>query len=234
MKKIIAGIICSAFVVNAGSQVQVLKPLPTPTHINNKPSGKIPPTDPRIQKAAEEKKRIDKILNATVSKITFTAWGADLYNPKRTLVITLEGVNDNKFYWSKNTQGGEIIETINKPKNHSRTWSFSPVDAPGFKNANYKSFLQNGFKARVLKLDSDNGSPFKANFSVTFLFTDGTSVDVAFQGVTIGGSEGVWDLTAKVNGNPVSGNWILPAANKSFPGSVFPDPENPLKVPEIK
>ncbi|MGN7786839.1 hypothetical protein ACTJIJ_20065 [Niabella sp. 22666] len=217
MKKIIIAAIAALLMLNSQAQLKV--------------PNKIPTTDARITKAAEEKKRIDKILNTHLSKIIFRAWGGKQFNPKTGISLHLTGNNNTKFNWHGNTHGDEaqILETIHAT---SGAWIFPDLfkNNPNYKELDYKYFLQNGFNARLLA-DTKGTEEYRANFSLTFVFNDGTTVLVLFQGATIAGSEGQWLLTKKENGNSGGKNWIQKVCVKSFPGSVFPDPENPFVEP---
>ena len=231
MKKIIIVAITVLLAVSTQAQITVnSRPKPN-TNATTKVDPKIPKTDPRIIKAAENKKRIDNILNAHISKIIFKAWGGKLFNPKIGIMLRLAGNNNNKFNWLGNTHGNEaqIVETIHGT---SRTWIFPDLfkNNPNYNEVDYKYFLQNGFNA-TLTADTKGTEEYKANFSLTFIFNDGTTVLVPFQGATIAGAEGEWLLSKKENGNSGGRNWIVKSCYKSFLGSVFDDPENPFVEP---
>ena len=185
-----------------------------------KDAGKL---NPAIKAAVEKQAAIDKVLNATVSKMTFTVWGdsytSQYFSGFNFRSVILDGNANNKFHFNfQNTNEG------NEKNKITWTQSFSGIGKSS-DYTNYKTFLETGFTVKINLNDRGHrfvGKEFTANYSVGFTFTDGTEVTIPLQEFAVGGGKGFWKSTGDVN------------ISKSFPGSVFPDPANPLVLAPVK
>jgi hypothetical protein len=161
-------------------------------------------------------------LNAIVSEITFSMWGEknvhSLYSYFNSKEFILNGNNKNPFHLLLvNPQVNKVNDVL----------EFKTPISPNkeYTNVQYKTFLENGFTVEFSFAGRPSrivGKEFAANYAVNFKFTDGTSVTVPLQGVTVTGTKGVWTSTENVY------------VKKSFDGSAFPDPANPLVLQQVK
>ncbi len=178
-------------------------------------------TNPAVKAAADKQAAIDKVLNATVSKVTFRVWG-DNYTQAgfgwfKYRGVALNGNANNTFNF--------IFQNTNVAGDANTTWTQFVSGKSNADYTNYKTFLENGFTITINLKDRSPkaaGREFTANYSVEFTFTDGTSVIVPLQDIMLQGQKGYWKSAGDVN------------ITKSFAGSVFPDPANPLVSPVIK
>ncbi len=178
--------------------------------------------NPAVKKAAEQKAANDKVLNATVSEVTFSVWGEknvhSLYSYFNSKEFILNGNNKNPFHLllvnPQLTKVNDVLE-FKTPISGKDKYTY----------VQYKTFLENGFTVEFSFAGRPSrivGKEFAANYAVNFRFTDGTNVTVPLQGVTVAGTKGVWTSTENVY------------VKKSFDGSAFPDPANPLVLPQVK
>lgn len=178
--------------------------------------------NPAIKAAVAKQAAIDKVLNAKLNKVTFIIWG-DNHTPAalggfKNKGVDLDGNLQNKFHFSFRNMTGTL-------EKNTITWAASVTGSNDFTNIDYKTFLENGFTVKVdftNKYPNAMGKEFTANYSVGFTFTDGTQVTIPLQDITLEGQKGNWKSTGDVN------------ITKSFAGSVFPDPANPLVLSTIK
>lgn len=178
--------------------------------------------NPAVKKAAEQKAANDKILNATVSEITFSVWGEknvhSLYSYFKSKEFILNGNNKNPFHLLLVNPEVNKVNDVLEFK--------TPISGKDkYAYAQYKTFLENGFTVEFSfagRYSRIEGKEFAANYAVKFGFTDGTTVVVPLQGVTIAGTKGIWTSTENVY------------VKKSFDGSAFPDPANPLVLQQVK
>ena len=159
---------------------------------------------------------IDKVLNATVKRADFiirnyTRHAKYVFGK---LSINLDGNNDSKFELYAD------LKNINPiMNNHEDLFEFHG-------GPSYKDLLQNGFVFKAAFSDRLSSSPIKpgqswgCNFFISFLFMDGTKVEIPLQDFVIG-NKTMWE----------SKNNLI--AEKNIPGSAFPDPANPL-LPGVK
>jgi len=185
---------------------------------------KIPSIDPRIKKGVEEKKRVDKILNATVVKINFIAsdynFSPTIYSSRILQVHSLRKGGG----FSYNYNFGKISPVEYNSASRSTYWQFNFNG----KTVTYKDLMNEGFEVTMQLQDPQRNvsKPLKANFAVEFIFSDGNRVVVSM----------VDEIT--IPGHPQMHFEYpnLASFRKTFAGptNVIPDPENPLKVPEIK
>ncbi len=193
----------------------------TPIPISNK----VPVIENKPEKLTmHPQSKAEKVLYAGVKKITFSCWGTQAKgdmgmmmggNGFRTKSIELRGNNANKFHLIGSRDNTRTSDNSMSTKN-TFALSYIIASSKGDKNANYKAFLDNGFTIKINFSGRDGyieGLEFAANYSLTFDFTDGTSVLVPLQEEkSFTGKKGVWITTGDVN------------ITKSFSGSVFPDP----------
>lgn len=182
-------------------------------------SGKI---SPAVAAAAEKQAVIDKVLNATVSKICFKVFGdgytTSAFSWFKSKSVTVDGNANNKFHF-------QFFNSTGVTEKYKTTWTEIISGKNNYNVINYKTFLENGFSVKINLKDRHQriaGKEFTANYAVEFTFTDGTIVTVPLQEFTVEGQQGIWKSTGDVN------------ISKSFAGSVFPDPANPLVLPIIK
>lgn len=194
-------------------------------------------SEKRLKEIAAKEAAVNKILNATLTDVKF-----NVYNDKpdvgwfKKKIITLKGNGANKFSLTGRYLDGQA--TNMKTENGKQSWKFNTQtgDGGGTNDANkgfmisdtYRSFLTNGFNVTVNfseRQDRIKDQEFSTNLSVSFIFSNGTVVEIPLQGITIGT-------------NPKGSLTAAPTKDftlyKSFPGSEFPDPNNPLVLPTIK
>ena len=201
-----------ALIIFANIQAQI-KP------VVRKDAGKM---NPAIKAAVEKQAAIDKVLNAKLNKVKFIIWGNNntpaALGGFKNKGVDLDGNLQNKFHFSFRNMTGTL-------EKNTITWAASVSGNNDFTNIDYKTFLENGFTVKVNftnKYPNAMGKEFTANYAVGFTFTDGTEVTIPLQEFAVGGGKGFWKSTGDVN------------ISKSFPGSVFPDPANPLVLAPIK
>jgi len=137
----------------------------------------------------------------------------------------MEGNKDSKFLISAN-----LIKFDPQMNDHEDLFDFhnhlNNCTQCTIHDVTYKDLLQNGFVFKAIFLDRLPTSPVKpgqtwgCNFFISFLFTDGTKVEVPLQDFVIGNNR-MWES---------KDNLIV---QKNIPGRTFPDPANPL-LPGVK
>lgn len=204
--------------------------------IDGKDGGKIDVSggrmNPKLKKAIADKAAIDKILNATVSKVEFemskipahiknNAYMSGTVSVYADRKISLKENNNGDFALKENfTDKPVVTKKSGELYLFNETHSFTPGTT-----TRYKDLLSNGFTVNVDLTKRHTPEPvFKCNFLLIFYFTDGTKVAVALQDI----------ITANLSKE--GSNVFLKDVHvsKNFPGSVFPDPENPLVLPPVK
>jgi hypothetical protein len=187
-----------------------------PTQI---PRGQIIKQQEAMKKIAENKAAIDKVLNATLSKITFSALGSNGKRPYfewfKDRQVILDGDLESKFYFSM----VNMPETL---ENEAVIWNVPVKGSNQYTYVDYKTFLNNGVTVKINLTNRQSraeGFEFLSNFTVGFTFSDGTLVSLPLQDPF---TQGYWKSKGEVH------------VIKSFPGSAFPDPANPLVLPPVK
>ncbi len=184
-------------------------------------------SEKRLKEIAAKKANADKILNATVVSFKFNVFAdkpsSGFFNKRE---ITLKGLGNNKF--KTPTYILKAFSANNTNNNGVNTWQFNSskgeADKDGYGGIvpdTYQNFLNNGFTVSIKFTDRADRileSEFTANFSIDFLFSDGTTINVPLQGLTITGAKGSFKASAK---RP----FIL---DKNIEGNNFPDPNNPI------
>lgn len=183
------------------------------------PPGKIIKQQEAMKRVGENKAAIDKVLNAKLNKVTISIWGNNntpaALGGFKNKGVDIDGNLENKLHLSFRNMIGTL-------ENNTITWTTPVTGKYESTNIDYKTFLENGFTAKINLTDkypNAKGKEFTANYSVGFTFTDGTQVTIPLQGVVPGG---YWKSTGDVN------------ITKSFAGNVFPDPAYPLLLPQVK
>ena len=169
------------------------------------------------KKSAENKAAIDKVLNATLKQgfIIIRNYTRHAKYVFAKLTITLDGNNDSKFeYYADLAHQNPIMN----PNEDLFEFNGGPA---------YKDLLQNGFVFKANFSDRLPTSPVKpgqswgCNFFISFLFTDGTKVEIPLQDFIVGNSR-MWQSKDNLK------------AERNIPGSAFPDPANPLVLAPVK
>ena len=225
MKKILTFLPVLICLQSMGQKPIIVRPTQKP-QITQIPPGNVIKQGEMVKEAAkqqaEKQAAIDKVLNATVSKMTLTVWG-DSYTLQdftwfEFRSVMVDGNGNNKFHFNfQNTNEGNGKGKV--------IWTQSVSGKNASDYANYKSFLETGFTVKINFKDRGSrfvGKEFTANYSIGFTFTDGTEVTIPLQEFTVGSGKGYWKSTGDVN------------ISKPFPGSVFPDPANPLVLAPVK
>jgi hypothetical protein len=184
----------------------------------------------RIIEIATKKAAADKILKATLVNIEFSIYNSKPHNSWfKSKEISMKGNGASKFNFPITDING-MHPSFKRNENGKDIWGFPKAEDKngGLVTDTYESFLKNGFTVN-LKF-SKRGSriindEFSANFSVTFIFSDGNKVEVPLQGLTYG-TNPKGSFTAA----PTK-DFVL---NKSYAGTEFPDPNNPVTTPIVK
>lgn len=208
---------------------QIIKPI-TPKQVadNKKAEDKIK------QAAADEAKKkaaIDKVYNAKVTKLVFKIKNykcapervfnfrtASFYHPK-------VGMGYISFNLDKTDNGTVYDQEFTTP------WAKTPTyEKNDLNKLTYKTLMETGFEMFVSFYGRKTeyrapqpGEDWYANFYVEIFFDNIPPVTISLQGVTVANSKGQW-----IAKNDLSIN------KKQIPGSMFPDPANPLVLPVIK
>jgi hypothetical protein len=203
------------------------------TTITQIPPGQIIKQQEAMKKVAEKRAAIDKVLNATIKQADFIVRNYTRHAKYvfGKLTVFLIGNNDSKFNILA------YLKDFEPQMNYSEdVFVFSGNAEPSrlnncpkgiFYGTTYKDMLQNGFLFKASFSDRLPTSPVKpgqswgCNFFISFLFTDGTKVEVPLQDFFAG------------NGTMWKSNDNL-KAERNIPGSAFPDPANPLVLPPVK
>jgi hypothetical protein len=187
------------------------------TTITQIPPGQIIKQQEAIKKAAEKQAAIDKVLNATLKQgfIIIRNYTRHAKYVFAKLSITLDGNKDSKFELYTDLAYRNPIMNANED-----LFEFNGGPA-------YKDLLQNGFLFKANFSDRLPNSPIKkgnvwgCNFFISFLFTDGTKVEIPLQDFVAGNSR-MWQSKDNLIGE------------KNIPGNAFPDPANPLVLAPVK
>ncbi len=186
----------------------------------------------RLKEIAAKKAAADKVLNATLVSIKFNVFAdkpsIGFFNKRE---FALKGLGNNKC---KTPNYILKSSTTNHTSNNGiNSWLFNSskgeADKDGYGGVvpdTYQSFLNNGFNVSIKFTDRAERileSEFSANFSIDFLFSNGTNINVPLQGITIAGAKGSFKVSAK---RP----FIL---DKNFEGNNFPDPNNPVVIKPV-
>ncbi len=150
-------------------------------------------------------------------------------------IFVVKGSEVRKINIKENNNGGFVLKEnlTNKPvvtiqsgelRLLNETHSFTPGTT-----TIYKDLLNNRFTVSIDFKKSDfnpvaDGFKFKCDFWLYFYFTDGTKVAVALQDI----------ITANLSKEGLNVFLEDVHVSKNMPGSVFPDPENPLVLPPVK
>lgn len=191
----------------------------------------LPKPNPALQKEIQRQAAINKILDSQVFKMEFTIakGGNTSISYFRDRLVTFKENNDGAFAF----KGQLIGPPAYKDGNRTVTYTFTtpPTSAfsqPGLVTSTYRDLLKNGFTASVRFSDRPpeslripKGAEWSGDFYCMLYFSDGTVVPIAFQDINVG-----------VKGTHKTTHTLY--KEKNFPGSVFPDPENPLVLPVVK
>jgi len=218
MKKIaftaIVWLVCTA--------IHAQQPFPRPKPGSNPPKipngNTLPATNPEIIKGAEEKKQIDKILNAHVTKIRLIV---SSYNVTPTTFVsrqfTVKSTRSDGFSYSYDFGKSEPT-SYDTPK--SIFWQFDRKD----KMVTYKDLMNEGFTVFLsLRHPRRTAVPLEATFAVEFIFNNGNSVIVSMGDKIM------------IPGQPQMHfkNVYIAEFSRTFKGptDVLPNPEDPLVPP---
>ncbi len=181
--------------------------------------------NPGVKKAIADKAAIDKILNATVSKVELKISKIPHY-----IGLTSTVFYNQKIILKENNNGDFVLkQTLNeitpiraypngKQKPYDEIYSLTPNTT-----TRYKDLLNNGFTVNI-DFTNHKGFVFYGDFIFTFYFTDGTVAPVHLQEI----------LNLSTKGHYTAAQTDELHVSKNMPGSVFPDPENPLVLPPVK
>jgi len=204
--------------------------------IDGKDGGKIDVSGggmhPALKKAIADKAAIDKILNATVSKVEMR-----IENIPHPIGVTSSKYSTTSVDLKENNGGTfallyplsyKMVRTnphSNKNEAHTpytETYSLSP-----FTSSSYRSLLANGFLAKIDFTGAKYQITYKyeANFVFIFYFSDGNKAEIYLQPIEVLAKKYAY-YKANKNGEV----HVL----KNIPGSDFPDPENPFVLPPVK
>lgn len=185
---------------------------------------KIQKVDPnvRIKPNSELKKyndKLNKILGSKLTEVSFNVWGErtsmdNMFSHFNNREVVLMGKGSNVL-------NQKLVNLKSQKQNNQTNWTAAYTG----KQVLYSDFLRSGFDVKIdfTKRSARIGNAeFAANYSVGFLFSDGTKVVMPLQEMTIAGQKGIWKSTGEVH------------VAKSFEDTDFPDPAKPVKIQIIK
>ncbi|MGJ7031997.1 hypothetical protein [Niabella hirudinis] len=178
------------------------------------------PIDPRITKAAEEKKRVNKILNAKLTKIRLIVSDYNVtpasYNKRKFIVKSAKSGGFSYDYYFDKTD-----PVYYNDGSKSLYWQFDRKE----QLVTYKDLMNEGFVVTVeLRFPQrDKTNPYEATFAADFIFSDGNHVIVSMKDPIM--IKGYPQIHFK---NP-----HIVYFSKTFAGPtpVIPDPEIPFVAP---
>ena len=183
----------------------------------------LPKPNPVLQNEIKRQAAINKILNATVSKV-------ELKIDRMSIELTMAVFQDQRIDLKENGNGAfSLKKRFDKDpvRDSTKTGSKEPqwekhTFTPDM-TTSYKSLLSNGLTAKLDFINRYNQVNFRCDWILTFYFTDGTVVPVYFQDPI--------NLTSVGTNNYGGGDVHL---SKTIPGSAFPDPANPTVPPVVR
>jgi len=225
IKNILVTACCITTVYTATAQVTTVP--------NPKKQQEMAAAKKKMEEVAAKNAAIEKKLNAVLVNVKFNIYADKPSNGFfKTKTITLQGQGANKFSLPNRMLADNVYYKTSA--NGKTSWAFGTATGEadkagngGMKADTYRSFLENGFTVSVLFTDRASriaGQDFSTNLSIDFIFSDGTTIEVPLQGITIAGNKGSF----------VTRNAGDLKVNKSMPGNSFPDPANPVVIAPIR
>lgn len=164
-------------------------------------------------------KKLNKILGAKLTEVSFNAWGEitsmdNMFSHFNNREVFLIGKGSNVL-------NQKLVNLKSQKQNNQTNWTAAYTG----KQVLYSDFLRSGFDVKIdftKRSGRIGNAEFAANYSVGFLFSEGTKVVMPLQEMGLSGQKGYWKSTGEVH------------VSKSFEDTDFPDPAKPVKTQVIK